>query len=192
MNREKAGRYLPSRGSIQSLQTQTTKSSVDSRIGDLALDFLLVKFRKRAGLALVVGLSAIIGCQMKTPPATGVVNGRLLPCPSSPNCVCSQDPDSEHQIEPIPYKGETSAALARMKAIILIEPRTRIVEERPGYFHAIFTSLVFRFQDDVEVLADESSRVLQIRSASRVGHSDLGINRKRMDRLREQFSASPP
>jgi len=127
---------------------------------------------------------------MKTPPATGVVNGRLLPCPSSPNCVCSQDPDSEHQIEPIPYKGETSAALARMKAIILTVPRTRIVEERAGYIHAVFTSLVFRFQDDVEVLADESSRVLQIRSASRVGHSDLGVNRNRVARIKERFLAS--
>ena len=148
--------------------------------------------RSRLGIILAAALTAFIGCQMKKTPATGVVNGRLLPCPAAPNCVCSQDSDGEHQIAPIPYKGEGSAALARMKSVILAESRTKIVEEKPGYLHAVFTSLVFRFQDDVEVLTDESAKVLQIRSASRVGHSDLGVNRKRMERLRERFSDASP
>lgn len=76
-----------------------------------------------------------------------------------------------------------------MKSIILSEPRTRIVEEQPGYLHAVFTSLVFRFQDDVEILRDADAQVLHVRSASRVGHSDLGVNRKRVERLRQRFQA---
>lgn len=79
-----------------------------------------------------------------------------------------------------------------MKAVILGESRTQIVEEKPGYLHAVFTSLIFRFRDDVEILVDDSAKVLQIRSASRVGHSDLGVNRKRVERLRDRFSASVP
>lgn len=151
-----------------------------------------MKRRLRAGLILAIGLAAMIGCQMKSPPAIGVANGRLLPCPSSPNCVCSQESAGEHQIEPIRYQGDGEAALARMKAVILGESRTQIVEEKPGYLHAVFTSLIFRFRDDVEILVDDSAKVLQIRSASRVGHSDLGVNRKRVERLRDRFSASVP
>ena len=147
-----------------------------------------MKLRLRSGLVLAIGLAAIIGCQMKKTPAIGLVDGRLQPCPSSPNCVCSQDSDGEHRIEPIPYLGEASAALARMKSIILAEPRTRVIEEKPNYLHAVFTSRVFRFQDDVEILVDDTAKILQVRSASRVGHSDLGVNRKRVERLGELFT----
>jgi len=148
-----------------------------------------MKRRFPMGILLVLGLAALIGCQMKTPPATGLSQGRLLPCPDSPNCVCSQTTDADHQIDPIRFSGEPNAALERMKQVILAEPRTRIVAESPGYLHAVFTSLVFRFQDDVEILVDDGTKVLQVRSASRVGHSDLGANRKRVERLRAEFDA---
>lgn len=148
-----------------------------------------MKRRLVPGLLLVLGLASLIGCQMNRAPAIGLKNGQLLPCPSSPNCVCSQCPDADHQIDPIRYSGDGEQALARMKSIILSEPRTRIVEEQPGYLHAVFTSLVFRFQDDVEILRDADAQVLHVRSASRVGHSDLGVNRKRVERLRQRFQA---
>jgi len=63
----------------------------------------------------------------------------------------------------------------------------RILEEQPGYLHAIFVSRLFRFVDDLELRLDEGAGVIQVRSASRVGHSDFGVNRKRVERLRERF-----
>ncbi len=146
-----------------------------------------MKRRLPLGILLALGLATLIGCQMKTPPATGLNQGSLLPCPDSPNCVCSQTPDAGHQIEPISFSGDPTAALERMKQVILAESRTRIVAESPGYLHSVFTSLLFRFQDDVEILVDAPAHVLHVRSASRVGHSDLGANRKRVERLRKQF-----
>lgn len=150
--------------------------------------------KHRLAFGLVLGLAVLIGCQMKTPPPTGLQGGHLLPCPTSPNCVCSQDADANHQVPPIPFTGSSVDALARMKHVILNEPRTRIVSEEPGYLHAEFTSLIFRFTDDVECLIEPGAQVIQIRSASRVGHSDLGVNRKRVERLRLKFAATnaPP
>ncbi len=149
-----------------------------------------MKRRLPIGILLAIGLATLIGCQMKTPPAISLNNGRLLPCPDSPNCVCSQTTDTDHQIDPIRFTGDSTAAAERMKQVILAEPRTRIVTENPGYLHAVFTSLIFRFKDDVEILVDDGNKVLQVRSASRVGHSDLGANRKRVERLRAAFEAA--
>ena len=125
---------------------------------------------------------------MNRPPALGPVAGKLLPCPTVPNCVCSQDPDADHQIAPLAFTGSGPAAWARPKSLVLAQPRARITEERDLYFRAEFTSLVFRFVDDVEFLLDENAGVIQVRSASRVGHSDLGVNRKRIERLRASFA----
>ena len=80
------------------------------------------------------------------------------------------------------------AALARLKSKVLAQPRARITEARVGYFRAEFTSLIFRFVDDVEFLLDENEHVIHVRSASRVGHSDLGANRQRVERLRAAFA----
>ena len=84
-------------------------------------------------------------------------DGRLTPCPSSPNCVCSQATDPGHAIAPIAFTGSAAAALARLKSILAKRPRVRIVSETENYVHAEFTSLVFRFVDDVEFLIDEAA-----------------------------------
>jgi uncharacterized protein (DUF1499 family) len=117
----------------------------------------------------------------------GVVNGRLADCPDSPNCVSSQSDDPEHRVEPLPLRGSGSEALARLRSVLAAMPHTRIVEEQGDYLHAEATSLVFGFVDDVELLVDEGAKVIHVRSASRVGHSDLGVNRDRVERLREAY-----
>ena len=124
---------------------------------------------------------------MQQPPTLGATAGRLLPCPDSPNCVCSQDPDADHQIAPLAFTGPGPAALARLKAVVLAQPRAKLTGERDGYLRAEFTSRIFRFVDDVEFLLDEPAKVIHVRSASRVGPSDLGVNRKRVEQLREAF-----
>ncbi len=123
------------------------------------------------------------------PTNLGVHDGRLAPCPDRPNCVCTQAADDAHRIEPLIYDGTPEEALARLRAALATLPRTRIVTETPDYLHAECTSLVFRFVDDVEFLIDRERKAIHFRSASRVGYSDLGVNRRRMERLRQAFAA---
>ncbi len=124
--------------------------------------------------------------------AVGVTDGALAPCPSSPNCVCSQgDPgDEEHFMPPLPLHGAASDAIERVAGIITAMPRTEIISQQDRYLHATFTSAIFRWVDDVELVVDEDAGVLHFRSASRVGHSDLGVNRKRMEAIRDAWLAA--
>jgi uncharacterized protein (DUF1499 family) len=123
------------------------------------------------------------------PPGDGAA---LKPCPSTPNCVSSRASDPEHRIEPLPLHGSAAAGLEAVRRAVLALPRTKIVAVGPGYLHAEFTSLVFRFVDDVEFVVDEPAGVIHVRSASRVGRSDLGVNRRRVEQLRERLAAGGP
>src|SRR5512147_125292 len=115
---------------------------------------------------------------MPTPPAA------LAPCPSSPNCVSSQAADADHRVDPIAYRGDAVAAMRRLRAVIAAMPRANIVSADDHALRAEFTSRLFRFVDDVDCIVDPAASVIQIRSASRVGSSDLGVNRKRVEAIR--------
>ena len=117
----------------------------------------------------------------------GLVEGRLRPCPSSPNCVCSQDEDAGHQIEPLRFAGPPREAWERLHDLVLKLPRTRVVSREDRYLHVEFTTLLMRFVDDVEFLLDKTTSVIHVRSASRIGHSDLGANRKRIEAIRQHW-----
>ena len=121
----------------------------------------------------------------QAPPPRGLAqpNGRLSPCPSTPNCVSTEADAPQHAMPAIPFTDAPDAAQARARAALMAEPRTRVVLERPGYLHAESRSRIFRFVDDVEIVVDPTARVFRFRSASRVGRSDLGVNRKRMERV---------
>ena len=112
---------------------------------------------------------------------------RLQPCPPTPNCVSSKAQGKTHRVEPFPFAGSAAEALGRVKAAALSFPRTKVVEEAPGYVHVTFTSAVFRFVDDVEFEADEKALVVNVRSASRVGRGDFGVNRKRVEAIRAKL-----
>jgi len=111
----------------------------------------------------------------------------LKPCPNSPNCVSTQAADEKHRMDPIAYSGTHEQARQRLLAVIASMKRARIEEDRGEYIHVVFTSLIFRFKDDVEFVLDDRNRLIHFRSASRVGYSDLGVNRKRMDEIRRRF-----
>ena len=117
----------------------------------------------------------------------GLVDGRLRPCPSSPNCVCSQDEDAGHRIEPLRFAGSPREAWDRLQALLVKMPRTKVVSSDDRYLHVEVTTLLMRFVDDVEFLLDETNSVIHVRSASRVGHSDLGVNRKRIEAIRQRW-----
>lgn len=121
----------------------------------------------------------------RRPTNLGVTEGRLAPCPSSPNCVCTQAADEQHRMQPLPLTGTPDDAMERIKAAVLAMPRTRIVEEQAHYLHAEFTSRLFRYVDDVEFYIDEDRGQIHFRSASRAGRSDFGVNRARMQQLRQ-------
>ena len=140
---------------------------------------------------LSIALSVIIaGCSGVRPTDLGVKDGSLAPCPSSPNCVSSQSRDPEHAIAPFSYTASTPRAMANLKKVILRMKRSKIVEERDSYIHAEFTSAVWRFVDDVEFYFDEGAKVIHVRSASRLGKSDFGVNRKRVDEIRAIWRTS--
>jgi uncharacterized protein (DUF1499 family) len=112
----------------------------------------------------------------------GIENGQLKACSEKPNCVCSftADKDSQWYIDPINTELDTSQIKTRLESLGL-----KIISIDANYIHATHTSLLFRFVDDVEVLLIE--KVAHIRSASRVGHSDLGANRKRVELIRSKL-----
>ena len=143
--------------------------------------------------ALVVfsGAALLAGCHGARPANLGVRQGRLAPCPASPNCVSSLADDDVHRVAPLPLSGAAAMAIDRLAGIVRSLPRTSVVAATESYLHAEFRSAVFRFVDDVEFLADESAGVIHVRSASRVGTSDLGVNRRRIEALRARWSELP-
>jgi uncharacterized protein (DUF1499 family) len=139
-------------------------------------------------LSLAVGVF-IAGCSGVRPANLGVKDGKLAPCPSSPNCVSSQSTDKEHAVEPLRYTAPTPQAMAALKKVILGMKRSRIADEYNSYIHAEFTSALWRFVDDVEFYVDANVKVIHLRSASRLGKSDLGVNRKRVEEIRAAWTA---
>ncbi len=111
----------------------------------------------------------------------------LKTCPQTPNCVTSQAGDPEHAIAPFLYSGSRAEAYARIKDILAGMKRTKIVAEKEDYLHAEVKSLIFRFVDDVEFYFPEDQEIIHVRSASRVGHSDMGVNRKRVEEIRRKY-----
>lgn len=108
---------------------------------------------------------------------------RFAPVPKSPNCVSSRADatDTEHHIAPL-----TGTTLEAIKADLLAQPRSTLLEEADGYLHFIETTRILRFKDDIEF--EQEGEVIHVRSASRIGHSDLGVNRKRVEALRSRLA----
>ena len=139
----------------------------------------------------IIALAAIcISCSGKRPSNLGAADGKLNPCPSSPNCVSSQAPsdDKEHFIEPLKYSSSLKEAKDQLGKAINSMKRAKIITEKENYLYAEFTSALFRFVDDVEFYFDEANKTIHVRSASRLGYGDLGVNRKRVEELRSIFS----
>ncbi|TGM00201.1 DUF1499 domain-containing protein [Leptospira jelokensis] len=140
-------------------------------------------------LITLIGIASpllfFVDCTGTRPNDLGIRSGKLLECPSTPNCVSSYtDPsDKEHFRAPAPYTKPTSEAVAILKQRILETPRTKIIKEENNYLYVEFTSFLMRYVDDVEFYFDEKTKQLHFRSASRLGKSDFGVNRKRIETL---------
>ena len=140
-------------------------------------------FTKVAATIALLGGSIGIGTAcVSIPDDIGLDQGRLRPCPSSPNCVCSEGDDPS--VEPLTYAGSGQEAFQSLVDLIESQPRVDLITVEGAYAHAVFRTPVFRFRDDLEVRLDEPNSVIHVRSASRLGYSDLGANRKRVESLR--------
>lgn len=137
-------------------------------------------------LALTFILTA---CSTNQTIKTGVSSDRLSPCPKSPNCVSSLSEDKSHQVDPLTYSASLEEAREKLISVIKSMKRSEIVTAEKNYIHATFTSFLFRFVDDVEFSLDDETKVINVRSASRAGYSDLGVNRRRVEEIRKRFIA---
>jgi len=139
----------------------------------------------------VAGLAAL-SLTSKRPTSLGLTDdGQLRGCSNLQNCVCSYDSDGQTAIEPFILEGDPAAELERLAGLISDHQRAEVITLTDNYLHAEFTSQIFRYVDDVEFAVDTNGTTLHVRSASRVGRSDLGANRKRVEVLRIQFAARP-
>lgn len=110
-------------------------------------------------------------------------------CPARPNCVSSLAEGPQHAVEPIALGGDARDAWRQLRAIIDGLPRTTITVDEPSYLAAECTSHFFGFVDDLEFKLDSEAGLIQVRSASRVGYSDLGVNRRRVEQIRRMFES---
>ncbi|HKY08313.1 MAG TPA: DUF1499 domain-containing protein [Candidatus Binatia bacterium] len=126
----------------------------------------------------------LFSCAGRRPSILGVKNSRLAPCPSSPNCVASDDSDGVHAIAPFQLAQAPKEAWRAVHATVASLPRTKIVTASDDYLHAECSSAVFGFVDDLELHLRPAQNVIAARSAARLGHGDFGVNRKRLENLR--------
>lgn len=158
----------------------------DAKISRPNQSFARRVVRKVIVLSLI-SLAGLIVLSMTAakPSHLGLHGGKLAPLPDSPNCVSSMTEKTSFVIEPIDVVG-VEAPLEKLKAAIESAiPRSKLVSEEQNYLHFEFTSLLFRFVDDGEFLLDEAKGVIHLRSSSRVGYSDMGANRNRIEKIRE-------
>ena len=131
----------------------------------------------------------MFGCYGKRPANLGLTAGALRPCPNSSTCVSSEvGTPAEKRVAPFPAPGG-AADLVRLKSVVSAWPRTEVLTASHDYLHAECTSLLMRFVDDIEFRFDSTAKVIHVRSASRLGESDLGVNRKRVEGLRAAWMA---
>ncbi len=142
-----------------------------------------------AGL-LVLALLCLVLMSWRRP-VLGLVNGKLRPCPDTPNCVCSQCHQEDHALKPLEMPGTLEEIRERLMNVIASFSRAQLIEQEGSYLRYEFTTPWLRFVDDVEFLIDEQNGVVHVRSASRVGHSDLGQNRQRIEEIRKTLQAGP-
>jgi len=136
---------------------------------------------------MTLGLLGLVACAGERPNNLGARDGMLAACPASPNCVSSQVGDEQHRIGALVFNGDPDAAFGRLKLVLANRSDTTVVNDSPGYLRVELRTTLF--VDDGEFLLDRAHNVIQVRSASRLGYSDLGKNRNRLEEIRHQFQA---
>lgn len=142
-------------------------------------------------ITIFIFLGLFLHCTGTRPNDIGIKeNGKLLPCPESPNCVSSQIDieDEVHYIQPLEYLGSLEDAKAKLEKTIANQERAKIVENTEKYIYAEFTTKMMRFVDDVEFIFDDKNKLIHVRSASRIGRKDFGVNRERIEKIQAELN----
>ena len=141
-----------------------------------------------ATLFTIVGVILVVfSIASRKQPELGLINGQLRPCPVTPNCVCSEHQVEGAYIKPLSYTSTVADARARIKQVIS-ETGGVVITEEADYLRVVYQTPLLRYIDDVEFRQDNNNQVIHVRSASRVGQSDFGANRKRVEKIRTAFS----
>lgn len=174
---------IPVRYRFPTCEAQTTYAAPDCKMKSLSIII--------AGIVMLALIYLMYqGRVSRSGEAPGLTGGLLAPCPDKPNCVCSEYLRGvEHYIEPFKVPDGGMAQTMQSVARIIREIGGNVDSVGESYISATFASTVFGFVDDVEIRADAQAGVLHLRSASRVGRSDLGANRKRIELIRQRFLA---
>jgi uncharacterized protein (DUF1499 family) len=139
-------------------------------------------------LILIVGVVTMRVIENNTAPKLGVQNGQLKPLGSRPNSVSSQTDQESKLVAPISFEVDAKEKMAKIKSVIESMPGAKVKQSSDEYLYAVFTSALMRFKDDVEVYIDPEAKQVHFRSASRVGYSDLGVNRKRYEEFAKRLA----
>ena len=152
---------------------------------------LMIRLVIGVGVIVVVlmAIMAILARVVKSPANLGIREGKLAPCPDSPNCVSTQSQDPRHAIAPIPYTASLAVTRYNLLHIIHSMERSTIITENPTYIHAEFRTKGFRYVDDVEFYLDQEAQLIHFRSSARLPYYDFEVNRKRMEAIRTAFEA---
>jgi uncharacterized protein (DUF1499 family) len=150
-------------------------------------------------LGIMAVLAGQLGLLRGTPPASlGLRDGRLKPPSSTPNCVSSQAglwPDAPMreyaQVAPLALHGDATRTMAKLRRIVEGMPRARVVRAEGDYLHAEFTTALMKYTDDLELWFSPAEQVVHVRSASRLGRKDFGVNRARVEAIRQALATQP-
>ena len=152
---------------------------------------------------LVLGVALIAAGQVgllqgRAPVDLGVHSGKLKPPSLTENSVTSQaalfpdHPQRQYaEIAPLALRGDGPAPIAKLKAVVQAMPGAQLIKSEPDYLYAQYTTRLMKFVDDVELWYDPQAQVIQVRSASRVGRGDMGVNRQRVEAVRQALAAQP-
>lgn len=141
----------------------------------------------KLGPAIVL-LLLLAACSGSPPPNLGVRDGQLSSCPSKPNCVSSQAADADHFVAPLSFPVPAEVAQRALLEILPQMEGAKVVTDEAFYTRAEFTSKTMKYVDDVEFVVDPLSNIIHLRSASRLGYSDMGANRKRVEDIRARLA----
>jgi uncharacterized protein (DUF1499 family) len=137
-------------------------------------------------IAAVIVLFIVLGVLSRSGKAPGLVDGRLSSCPATPNCICSeQRGDGLQYIDPVIIPDNSTVATVDMLKAVIHEMGGSLQAESDEYLAATFSSAIFGFVDDMEIRIDATQNMIHVRSASRVGHSDMGVNRQRAELFKQ-------
>ncbi|MBT8372661.1 MAG: DUF1499 domain-containing protein [Deltaproteobacteria bacterium] len=146
-------------------------------------------FGVRAVVIIAVA-AAVIGCAGKGKNNDMNQLDRLSGCSGPPNCVSSESEDPRHSVDPMQLLGDSNNEWLAIQDVVDRLPRSRIVKATDRYLHVTLKSKVLGFIDDLELMLDPQTEMISIRSAARSGYFDLGVNRRRVEKLRKQLQAA--